>query len=564
MLRLFQKHQVRKTQEISGAMWDFTALDGEQAGKKQKVLVPSCWETYPGFENYRGRAVYETTFLAEGNIILEFKGVSHNAKVYIDEQLVTEHYGSYTSFNAIAQQLNPGRHFLKVEVDNRFLEEYALDFPNDYMSYGGISRGVILHQAAQLMTERVQVTPIEDTNGEWALKLAIWGRNFSSEKQNTALSISIAGKEWTVADCEVPASGMHLIYDEVLYVQNVKSWSIETPVLYQISVQMIQEEKVLDDYIDRFGFRTVKIRKNRVLLNGKELRIKGFCRHEDYSGFGCALPLEAMMRDLQLIKDMGANSVRTTHYPNNELFLDLCDEMGILVWEENHARGIEEERMKNLYFEEQCEQVIEEMITCHYNHPSIYIWGILNECGSETEYGRTCYEAQYKRIRSLDQSRPCSSASCKFYKDLCQDLPDICSWNIYPYWYDEESASYKLERIHDWLQKDGNGAGKPFLITEVGAGAIYGFLDKASDKWSENLQAEILEKQLSEIAAFKACSGMYIWQFCDVRVSREWAGTRPKSRNNKGIVDEFRRPKLSYEAVKKIFTKLPDYWDEKE
>ena len=170
---------------------------------------------------------------------------------------------------------------------------------------------------------------------------------------------------------------------------------------------------------------------------------------------------------------MGGNAVRTSHYPNDQIFLDLCDEKGILVWEENHARGLSEEQMRNPNFDRQCADCIDEMIRAHFNHPSILIWGILNECASETEYGRACYERQFAQIKRLDPSRPTSFASCKHYKDLCMDLPDIISYNIYPLWYVNRSTEDYLITLYDWVQTT-EGAGKPFLITEIGAGGIYG------------------------------------------------------------------------------------------
>ena len=134
-------------------------------------------------------------------------------------------------------------------------------------------------------------------------------------------------------------------------------------------------------------------------------RLKKMCIRD--SGMcGCAIPLQLMVQDLDLMRDMGANAVRTCHYPNDELFLDLCDERGVLVWEENHARGLDLEHMMNPNFDIQCENCIREMIENHYNHPSIVIWGILNECASETEEGRKKYAAQYAQIRRMDQSRP--------------------------------------------------------------------------------------------------------------------------------------------------------------
>ncbi len=96
------------------------------------------------------------------------------------------------------------------------------------------------------------------------------------------------------------------------------------------------------------------------------------------------------------------------------------------VWEENHAQGLGEEDMRNKNFERQGEQVVHEMIGAHYNHPCIYIWGILNECASDSDYGKDCYRRQFELIRSLDDSRPCSFASCKFKTDRCFGLPGWC------------------------------------------------------------------------------------------------------------------------------------------
>ena len=557
MLRAFEPHEIRKTRELSGKLWDLTPREGEQAGKTRKVFVPGCWETCPGLENYRGTAVYETEFFGEGNVRLEFKGVSHFAKVYVDGEFWGEHYGSYTPFFLYQRDLPKGLHRLSVEVDNSFSKDYALDFPNDYYSYGGISRGVSLEAVSDVVVEWIHVTPLQEQEGRWTVQAETACRNLSSQSQCVKLHLRLAGK---VEDSEMLTleAGETVVSKMLFTVDQITPWNMETPALYEVSAVLWQNGKPVDDLKDRFGFRLVTVEEDQVLLNGRKLRIKGVCRHEDHPLYGCALPAAAIMEDLMILKDAGANSVRTVHYPNDELFLDFCDELGILVWEENHARGLSEEQMKNPHFEEQCEQVIREMITHHYNHPSIYIWGILNECSSDTTYGRSCYEAQYQLIQELDSSRPYSSASCKFYRDICQDLPKVCAWNMYPYWYNPDTARERLENLSRWLEENGNG-GKPLLVTEVGAGAVYGFRSTAKEIWSEERQKEILQKQLTEIAGYESCMGMYIWQFCDVRVAEEWAMERPKTRNNKGIVDEYRRPKLAFEAVKEIFRSLPDY-----
>lgn len=559
MIRMFDTHKVRVVQELSGRLWDFTPLTGEYENRSMKVMVPSCIETYPGFGNFRGWAAYETNFEAQGNIRLEFKGVSHFARVFVDDQEVVQHYGSYTPFSVCLRDLDNGSHRLKVLVDNEFREEYALDMPNDYMSYGGISRGVVLEKIGKVYISYIHVTPISDGDGNWYADVEIACDNLADSEIGISLEVMISDTQVILEDQKL-LPGMNLIFVDRVAVSGVQPWDMEHPRLYEVEVSVLENGQKVDDLIDRVGFRTVEVKGKQILLNGRALRIKGFCRHEDHPHYGCALPAQSIANDLQLVKDMGGNSIRTSHYPNDELFLDMCDELGILVWEENHARGIETEQMQNVHFESQCEQTIHEMITAHYNHPAIYIWGIMNECGSESEYGRTCYQAQFELIRKMDKSRPCTYASCKFNIDICQDLPDVCSWNIYPYWYEEKSATQKVQELTEWIDTKGNGAGKPFMISEVGAGGIYAFRDTSHDVWSEELQAEILKKQVNEIFACESCVGLYIWQFCDVRVSRiDWAIRRPKSRNNKGIVDEYRRPKLAYHEVKEAFGRVADY-----
>lgn len=561
MVRLFEEHQIRKTTELSSCLWDFSPVKDKTAAEAIKVTVPSCWETYPGFEAYRGQALYEREFEAGGDVRLVFKGVSHTAKVYVDEEPVAEHYNAFTPFEAVVTDLKQGMHKLRVFVDNSFSESSALHVENDYQSYGGISRGVVLEYLNKHYIKQLHFTPVFQEGG-WYARIELVLAGLENEVWNGAAEVTLKGhgKETVLYREKCAMSGGELVLKSgLISCEDVKSWTPEHPALYWITAVLKDEEgRAIDDLADRVGFREVKIEGKDLLLNGRKLRIKGFCRHEDHPQFGCALPLSAIMQDLQLARDMGANSIRTSHYPNDELFLDLCDELGILVWEENHARGLSEKQMKNPNFERQCEDCIREMIAAHYNHPSIYIWGILNECASDTEYGKSCYKAQFELIQSLDPSRPHSFSSCRFKTDICFDLVDVVSYNIYPKWYHNTPVADYLDDLYKWVQTT-EGAGKPFLITEIGAGAIYGYRTPSKVKWSEEYQVQALEEQLKAVLSYEGCSGVYIWQFCDVRVTNDWWNTRPRTMNNKGIVDEYRRPKLSYETVKRIFTGIDTY-----
>ena len=144
MLRTFHTHQVRKQTELTGCYWDFTPCTGEFKEQTFNVLTPSCWESYPDFSNYRGECIYKTTFYAEGTIRLEFKGISHTATVYVDGKEMTSHYNAYTIFSTLVENLSCGNHTLEIKVDNQFSENSALHIPNDYMTYGGIIRPVVM------------------------------------------------------------------------------------------------------------------------------------------------------------------------------------------------------------------------------------------------------------------------------------------------------------------------------------------------------------------------------------------------------------------------------------
>ena len=551
MIRTFRQHTVRPQQELTGKLWHFTPLQGERAGEAFPVPTPSCWETYPGFGLYRGEGRYETRFAGSGNLRIECKGVSHTATVWLDGEQIAAHYNAYTAFHAVAKDVPAGGHTLAIVADNRFSEQSALHVPNDYMSYGGISRPVVLEQIGDAFIEYVHVTPAKK-DGVWHVHARVCVHALKSVP--TLLRVRIAEKK-LVFDAQSLPEGER-VFEGDLSFDNVSAWSPATPALYTVTATLERGGVPFDDLIDRFGFREIAVSGKHILLNGAPLRIKGVCRHEDHPQYGCALPFAAMAYDLALIRDLGANSVRTAHYPNDEVFLDLCDELGMLVWEENHARGLSLEQMQNPNFERQALGVTREMVTQHYNHPSIYIWGILNECASDSAYGKTCYQEQFACIRALDRSRPCSFASCKFKTDICFGLPEVVSYNIYPKWYHDTPAGEYLADLYDWVQRETEGAGKPFLVTEIGAGGLYGCRSPYATKWSEEFQAKTLREQLEAVLSFEDCAGVYTWQFCDTRISEEWWGGRPRTMNNKGVVDEYRRPKLCYEVVKELFHKF--------
>ncbi len=549
MIRLFENHRVRETRELDG-IWDFTA-----EGKSFKLPVPGCWEQHPDLLCYRGKGIYtkKVYIKQSSNIRLEFKGVSHTADVYFDGVKIAHHYNAFTPFAAVAENAAEGEHEIRVEVDNSFGEHSALHIPNDYYTYGGITRPVSLEIISGVYIERIRFTP-SFNNGKWSAETEIIIKNISAVPKKITVKTTLAGaKSERALDVGAAAE------TSVIFKQNfddIKPWFVGEPNLYALTAELSCGGKIIDDLIERVGFRVVEVKESKIYLNGKPVFLKGFNRHEDYAVDGCAVSLQHMVQDMDLMQNANANAVRTCHYPNDERFLDLCDERGIMVWEENHARGLGLNDMQNPNFERQCGDCIREMIENHYNHPSIVIWGILNECASETDEGRRMYKKQYKQIKAMDKTRPTTSATCRHFTDICLDLPDVVSFNMYSKWYQDCDVSERSNEEIEWIYNSG-GANKPIIVSEVGAAAIYGYRDRSRCKWSEERQADIIRENLAVYMNDERISGVFVWQFADCRVTEEggWFQSRARCRNNKGVVDEYRRPKIAYDTVREMFEK---------
>ena len=553
MYRLFKTHDIRKAYEAD-ALWDFETEDG---GYKGKLAVPSCWETVPALASYKGKAVYTKNLYFGGNIRFVFKGVSHTADVYCDGKLIAHHYNAYTPFNADVFA-DYSEHTIKIVVDNSYSQDSVLHKENDYYTYGGIIRPLIIEELNKAVINYINFEPFME-NEKWKARIKLNIESKSDTEEAFELHMRLNNRSFSSYNISIPANSQ-TVFEYVFDFEDVCDYSPENPVLYTLKAELYQGENAIDDLIEKVGFREIKTEGKKLLLNGKPIKLKGFNRHESYNSLGCSIPLQAMMRDIALIKETGANSIRTSHYPNDELFLDLCDETGLLVWEEAHARALNADNMSNPNFIPQSFDCIDEMIINHYNHPSIFCWGILNECVSDTDFGRECYSKLYNRICENDTSRPKTSASNRNTTDICFDLEEIVSVNLYSRWYSfhPDNVSDGIKDIKNHMKETGND-NKPFIISEIGAGAIYGYRSDTNCKWSEERQAQILDEQLSAVLADDDICGVFVWQFCDCRVDESWFVNRPKTENNKGIVDEFRRKKLSYATVKKHFSSKPLY-----
>lgn len=559
-IRLVAQHRVRQVVSLDGT-WTYrfpregTVLAPERRaeGVAVDLEVPGVWETTVTRIAYRGQAVACRALDVPrgGPALLRFAGVSHTARVLVDGREVGNHHNAFTAFDCALPQLTAGAHELAVWISNEHGEISGLHIPNDYYTYGGINRPAELHLLADpLHLQRVDATPVR-AGGGWRAQCVARLGNLGATAASATLVVELAGGVHR-AEVSVPPGGAEVAF--TLDCPGAAPWSPASPALAPLHARLERAGAAFDDWNDRIGFRTVELRGQRILLNGEPTFLLGFNRHEDHFEYGCAIPVAAMRKDLEILRDLGCNAVRTSHYPNDERFLDLCDELGFLVWEENHARGQTVEAMRHPRFREQAYAVTDEMVRQHRNHAAIVIWGVMNECGSNHPDGRVMYEEQFALIKRLDPSRPHTFASCRHANDICQDLPDVIAWNLYPRWYHPCSPQEYLDEI---LGRYGAQIGdKPFIMSECGAGGIPGVRDPVRRaKWSEDRQADILVELVECYAWHPRLTGLFLWQFCDVRVDDSWAMARPNAVNDKGIVDGWRRPKLAYPLIRDLFRK---------
>lgn len=535
-----------------GSEVDLATLDINAIDFAERMPVPGCFDAAPAYAGKRGTAAYRTTLRVTPGTpgLLVFGALGMWSRIYVDGRVLSEPGLPYSQIKLALPPADFATREVVVVSDNRFdrarlplLEQFF-----DFYAYGGIFRSVYWHELptqsvdrAEILTTdlaagRIQVTVrfLEPFSGQIAGRAAVDGGVFSP--LDLAVKDGLARFELTVPDAT--------------------TWSPASPALHTLELRVGK-----DAIVERFGLRTVGIVDGAVAINGKPVKLLGYCRHEAHPQFGPALPLDQLVQDLQLLRDLGCNFVRGSHYPQDPRFLDLCDEFGMVVFEESMGWGQQVEHFVDPAFQKLQVAQTATMVRKSFNHPCVAIWGFLNEGASHKPESRPLYERLAGALRALDPSRLVTFASMHPFDDVNLDLVDVVSINCYPGWYakDKELVAPsteivpQLNAIRASLAERGLGD-KPFLVSEIGAGAIYGWRDPLHAHWSEEYQEEYLRVVCEEVKANPAIAGVALWQFCDCRTyASARALMRPRAFNNKGTLDEYRRPKLAYRAVQRIF-----------
>ena len=561
MKRVFNTNIKRKTVDLCGA-WKFLR-DEENVGLEKGynfglptgriAIVPSVWNNDLGMLEYDGVAFYEKKITTEeGTVLFNFGSVMTEATVYLDGEEIGYHYGGFCEFEIIKENVKAGEHTLVVRVNAAFNEHSIPQERVDWFNYGGIARDVLFSQlyGICILNSHIDYTV---SDGFKAVCAGATLELYNSENKEISSPLTVKVGENEIYSGQVTLSPYEKRIFKIAPVEiaNAQLWSCENPRLYTVECKT-----ETDDLIDRVGFRRIEAKDGKILLNGEKIQFRGVNRHEEHPEWGFAFPPALMQKDIDLIKDLGMNTVRGSHYPQSRAFIDMLDEQGILFWSEIPiwGGGFSEEALSDPVIVQRGLDMHKEMVKYYYNHPSIIIWGMHNEIYTPYPCTHEISRQYHQFLRENGGNRLITHASLVPLEDSSMEFDDIICLNKYRGWYTGEKESWEeVINEFDACRKEHGWENKPVIISEFGAGALYGYhshFDRI--RWSEEYQEDLISYCIKLFDKTDYIQGYYIWQFTNIRTSLTMKLNRIRTFNNKGILDEYRNPKSAYFAVKEL------------
>ncbi len=569
----------RRLHQILNGFWnvrvdpnDSGELEGFAKGFESSdiIYVPSSYnEQNPLWDRYAGVIWYQRRFYVPKDYSgkrawIIFKGAGYISKVWLNGEFLGEHEGGYTQFRFdISNIVRYGEwNLLVVKIDNRISLDRIPpgrslnEVVHDFFPYGGIHRDVYLEFTSPEYISGIRVITTHKgyLNAEASIvsskpcEVVFRLKDREMKEVFTTKTPCINGK----ASIETTVTG-------------IVPWEPEKPYLYTLEVELMVDNRIVDAVEEYIGFRSINIVDGKILINDKPVFLKGFGRHEDYPITGKYVPGSVLIRDFYLMKQVNANSFRTSHYPYSDEHLDLADSFGILVILETPiclsgmpSNDDARKWCSNPMIVEKALKMAEEMVLQHRNRPSVIMYSILNEPPTDLDECAELARRLVDHIRKLDPTRPITFASHRRINDKALQYVDVISLNYYYGWYSEwgdieqglRRALDEVEKIHQLFPS------KPIIITEFGADAIMGLHSEPPLMWSEEYQAEFIRRYIEEFSKKEYIHGLHIWNFADFRTPQNHWRT---ILNRKGIFTRDRQPKLSVRIVKDLFSKISTY-----
>lgn len=533
---------MRKTENLNG-IWDFAYIGAEKpvlpVATNEFMPVPGCFDLMEPHCGKRGYAVLTRKVFTGGMVELFIDGAGLDCEVYFDDKKIGFMKFAYMPENFIFDAGEEKEHTLTLILNNQYNAQFAPY--NDFFGYGGVYGDVTITRLDPTHITAIRIATEDYKTG----KIRLWGeasRNYTGKTK-------IAFDTGYTLDGDFADGKLEM----EITLPEYKLWNADTPNLHTVTLTLPEG----DEKTETFGIRSVWTEGRNILVNGRRVKLYGVNRHESHPTFGAAMPAQLIAYDLKLLKEAGFNFIRGSHYPQRKVFLDLCNKMGFFVWEETLGWDVKAPKLHSEEFLKDQLEEAEKLTYKSFSYPCIIIRGYLNENESEKEETKPLIKALYDKIRSIDKYTLISYSSNRYEKDVCTDIPDVIAMNPYPGWYDacyeEISGIHNVKRVlHELSEKMPKD--KPYLITEIGGEALLGFRDPIKARWTEDYQAELLMECTSYALGEDECAGLSIWHFADTRsyITGDGIYGRARGYNNKGILDEFRRPKLSWTFLRKM------------
>lgn len=427
---------MRKIQKLMKD-WTFIYHDGT----KTTLDLPHTWNHKDGQDGgndyWRGTCTYEKKFArpefdhTAEEVYLQFHGVNASAAVFLNDKEICTHDGGYSTFRVNITKVLEEENYLVVKVDNS-VNTRVYPQKADFTFYGGIYRDVELLTVSKEHFELdhfggpgIKITP-EVKGNDARILVETWTNTDEGEVLVTLLD----------ADGKTAASSKGKKAE--LFVENVHLWDgVRDPYLYTVKAQLQKEGKTVDEITSTCGVRTFEFRpKEGFYLNGRAYPLRGVSRHQDFKGIGNAITKEHHDRDMELIREVGANTIRLAHYQHDQYFYDLCDRYGMVVWAEipyisEHLADGDENTVSQM----------KELVIQNYNHPCIVTWGLSNEITiSGRKYKKQMLKNHHdlqKMVKEMDPTRVTTVACyamCPHWHPVAH-ISDVVAWNLYLGWY---------------------------------------------------------------------------------------------------------------------------------
>lgn len=477
---------------------------------------------------YQNTFKYDKSKLQGKRVLINFEAAMAACEVFVNEKSFGEHKGGYLPFiYDITDELKDGENIIAVKLDSTEREDIP-PFGNeiDYLCYGGIYREVQIIIVNDVSIENVMLTGLANQNITGKIRI----RNTKKESVKETIAINLYNREYHICEIkkEITLKKGELFtdikIDEHIDSDRIELWDIDNPRLYRLEVSLPNEDSVSI----KIGFRDAKFTENGFFLNDKRVKLRGLNRHQSFPYVGYAMPERIQKKDADILKfDLGLNIVRSSHYPASRHFLDRCDEIGLMVFEEIPGwQHIGDKKWQSVSIEN-----VKDMIERDFHHASIIIWGVRI---NESQDNHSFYKETNKKAHELDKTRQTGGVRYLVGSELLEDVYTMNDFN-----YDGVADPLRAQKFVTKLDKN-----VPYMITEYNGHMFPTKMQDCEERLMEHTKRHF--EIINAVAIDKHISGSTGWCAFDYHTHYNFgSGDRICYH---GVYDMFRNPKLAASA----------------